>query len=162
MKALVPSFVLPYIGTVIVWLSVQKVQTIDKINFNVKYVGRFPLQLQTCASIWSLTWGKNTKLDSTCINCGSSVIKTAELKSHEMLHIGKSLSNAIFLRNISIQPASYIVIFRLHFYVLSRRNDLSALGEKKLQKVQLMRQLILWARQFEDAFDEEHSGEKTS
>ena len=75
-------------------------------------------------------WGKNIKLDWTCINCGSSVIKLAELKSHEMLHIGKSLSNAIFLRNISIQPASYIVIFRLHFYVLSRRNDLSTLGGK--------------------------------
>ena len=33
--------------------------------------------------------GKNIKLDPTCINCGFSVIKTAELKSHEMLHTGK-------------------------------------------------------------------------
>ena len=40
--------------------------------------------------IWSSMWGKNIKLDPTCINCGFSVIKTAELKSHEMLHTGKS------------------------------------------------------------------------
>ena len=40
--------------------------------------------------IWSSTWGKNIKLDPTCINCGFSVIKTAELKSREMLHTGKS------------------------------------------------------------------------
>ena len=39
--------------------------------------------------IWSSMWGTNIKLDPTCINCGSSVIKTAELKSHEMLHTGK-------------------------------------------------------------------------
>ena len=74
--------------------------------------------------------GKNIKLDPTCINCGFSVIKTAELKSHEMLHTGKSLSNAIFLENISIQPASNIIIFLMRFYVLSRGNDLSALGKK--------------------------------
>ena len=80
--------------------------------------------------MWSSTWGKNIKLNPTCINCGFSVIKTAELKSHEMLHTGKSLSNAIFLENISIQPASNIIIFLMHFYVLSRGNDLSALGEK--------------------------------
>ena len=73
---------------------------------------------------------KNIKLVPTCINCGFSVIKTAELKSHEMLHTGKSLSNAIFLENISIQPASNIIIFLMRFYVLSRGNDLSALGKK--------------------------------
>ena len=39
--------------------------------------------------IWSSMWGTNIKLDPTCINCGSSVIKTAGLKSHEMLHTGK-------------------------------------------------------------------------
>ena len=124
---------------------------------------RFSLQLQTCASIWSSMWGTNIKLDPTCINCGSSVIKTAELKSHEMLHTGKSLSNAIFLENISIQPASYIVIFLLRFYVLSRRNDLRTLGEKKsCKKVQPMRLLNLWGGQFEDAFDGKHSGEKSN
>ena len=73
---------------------------------------------------------RNIKLDPTCINCGSSVIKTAELKSHEMLHTGKSLSNAIFFENISIQPASNIIIFLMRFYVLSWGNDLSALGKK--------------------------------
>ena len=113
----------------------QKVQTIDKY-FNVKYVGRFSLQLQTCASIWSSIWGTNIKLDPTCINCGSSVIKTAELKSHEMLHTGKSLSNAIFLENICIQPASNIKIFLMRFHVLSRRD--SGLGGKSCKKVQPM------------------------
>ena len=66
------------------------------------------------------------------MNCGSRVIKTAELKSHEMLHTGKSLSTAIFLEN-KMQPASYIIIFLMRFHVLSRGNDLSALG-KRLQK----------------------------
>ena len=63
--------------------------------------------------------GKNIKLDPTCINCGFSVIKTAELKCDKMLHTGKSFSNAMFLKNISLQPASYIINFLMRFHVLS-------------------------------------------
>ena len=72
-------------------------------------------------------------MDPTCINCGSSVIKMAELKSHEMLHTGKSLSTAIFLEN-KMQPASYIIIFLMRVHVLSRGNDLNALGKKVAKK----------------------------
>ena len=73
--------------------------------------------------------GKNIKLDPTCINCGFSVIKTAELKSHEMLHTGKSLSNTIIFGKYFC-TASYILIFLMRFHVLSRGNNLSVLGKK--------------------------------
>ena len=57
LEAIVPSSVLPYIGT-LCDSPFKRYKRLTKTIFYVKYVGRFSLQLQTCASIWSSTKGK--------------------------------------------------------------------------------------------------------
>ena len=129
MKALLPSFVLPYIGT-LCDSPFKRYKRLTKAIFMWNMWEGFHSSFKP-AQVFGHQCGEQTLNWTQLVSIVAPVwSKQLGWKVMRCCTLEKSLSNAIFLENVSIQPASYIVIFLLRFYVLSRRNDLSTLGEK--------------------------------
>ena len=112
-------------------------------------MGRFPLQLQTCASIWSSTWGKKTLNWTQLISIVAPVwSKRLSWKVIRCCTLKKDFRCHIFEK--------YFCTASLIHHNFSNALSCSFHWGKGCKTVQPMQLLILWGRQFEDAFDEKH------
>ena len=86
MKVVVCSLVLPYIGKL---CDSQKIQMIDTNISSVKYVERFSLQLQTCASISPPPWWGTIIIGPNLCQLSLQFHQKFQFKRHKMVHTNK-------------------------------------------------------------------------